>query len=129
MMAYTHSIVSQIEQLLTKYPESEMIAEIRETRKLFERNALLVAAICIVLGISIAIAHERGFDTLIMDVIFIYAIITIILSAVTLVKARDYVTALTMYEPLRKFDSARENMQYEKSSSKRIFNFFRWLAW
>lgn len=129
MIAYTHSIVNQIERLLDEYPESEMIAEIRRTRKLFERDALLVAAICIELGISIAIAHGRGFDTLIMDVIFIYAIITIILSAVTLVKARDYVTALTMYEPLRKFDSARENMQYEKSSSKRIFNFFRWLAW
>ena len=128
MMAYTHAIVNQIERLLTKYPESEMIAEIRETRKLFERNALLVAAICIVLGISIAIAHGRGFDTLIMDVIFMYTIITIILSAITLVKARDYVTALTVYEKSRKFSSAREHMQYEKSSSKRIFSFFRWLA-
>ena len=40
-----------------------------------------------------------------------------------------YVTALTIYEPPPKFDSAREYMQYEKSNFKKILDLFRWLAW
>ena len=128
-MKYTHLIVNQIEQLLTEYPESNMIARIRETKIHLELNTLFLTAVCIMLGINISIALERGFNTLIIDGIFVYIIITIILSAITLIKARDYVTALTIYEPSRKFDSAREYMQYEKSNGKKILDLFRWLAW
>lgn len=127
-MAYTSSVKSPMGQLLTESQKSEMIAKINRTRKDLKRHALCVVAMYIVFGTNIPIILKNSFDAHTRNEVFMCTIIAFLLTAVTLFNAHDYVAALTIYEPSRKFDSAREHMQYEESSSKRILDSFRWLA-